>query len=175
MVFAVNADPSGNTTFDDFVRLAKASNITNPDIPSIGGGIVMMPKQMIAAAAAAAAEQSKSMSTGTVVGIVVGAAAAVLLSAVVLFCCCRRRRGRGSAAEMGSSGFMGYGASSYRSMNAPAPQAAAETHPDFEPLVPPGEKTSGANDFYNQPGAYDPPRPAPLGSQYSTAWDQQHK
>jgi len=68
---------------------------------------------------------------------------------------------------------MSYGAAKYRSLNAPAPVAAVDTHVEYESLVPPGEKLHGeANGSYSHGGAYDPP--PPLGGQYSTAWDQ-HK
>jgi hypothetical protein len=69
---------------------------------------------------------------------------------------------------------MGFGGPTYSSLNAPVPAAAVDTHIDYEPLVPPGEKHGEADEYYNPRGTYDPPPPPPpLGGQYSTAWDHQ--
>jgi plastocyanin len=38
MVASINAATTGNKTIDDFQKLANASGIKNPDIPSVGGG-----------------------------------------------------------------------------------------------------------------------------------------
>ena len=62
---------------------------------------------------------------------------------------------------------MGFGGPTYRSLNAPAPAAAVDTHIDYEPLW---EKRGEADEYYNP---RNPPPPPPLGGQYSTAWDHQ--
>jgi len=67
---------------------------------------------------------------------------------------------------------MGFGGASYRSISAPVPQAADETHLDsYQPFIPPGDKHGEASSYYDPQGPYG--QPAPLqGAQYSTAWDQ---
>jgi hypothetical protein len=178
MVGAINANPNSNKSFADFQRLAVTSNIDIPIIPefiaggvsSIYGSVVGSDGSYASTLSGGSATKGKSFAKGTLIGIIVGAVALVLLFALGLYCCCcRRRRSRAiSGSQAGGGGFMDYVPSNYRSLNAPAPAPAVDTHLDHEPLVPPGEKDEGG---YSKQGAYDPPQPVPLG-RYSTAWDQ---
>jgi len=176
MVGAINANPNSAKSFAAFLQLAVTSDIDIPILPEfITGGLSSIYgwggsySSTLSGGSATEPTKVKSLAKGALIGIIVGAAAFVLLSALSLyFCCCRKRGNRTiSGSQAGSGGFMGYGASNYVSVNAPAPAPAFDDH---EPLVPRIEK--GETGYSNQ-GAYDPPQPAPLG-QYSTAWDQ-HK
>jgi hypothetical protein len=161
MVFSINAPSNGTNTFAAFQLLAKTSNVTKAN-EALG-------------AASTKNTKLKSLAKTALIGIVAGAAVLLLLSLLICYCCCCRNRGnRGvSSSQVGGEGLMSYGAAKYRSLNAPAPVAAVDTHVEYEPLVPPGEKPHGeASESYSHEGAYDPP--PPLGGQYSTAWDQ-HK
>jgi hypothetical protein len=161
MVFSINAPSNGTNTFAAFQLLAKTSNITKAN-EALG-------------AASTKNTKLKSLAKTALIGIVAGAVVLLLLSLLLCYCCCCRNRGnRGvSSSQVDGGGLMGYGAAKYRSLNAPAPVAAVDTHVEYEPLVPPGEKPHGeASESYSHEGAYDPP--PPLGGQYSTAWDQ-HK
>jgi hypothetical protein len=177
MVGAINANPNSNKSFADFEKLAVTSNIDIPILPEfIAGGLSSTYgwggsySSTLSGGSATEAKTAKSLAKGALIGIIVGAGVCVLLLALGLyFCCCRKHGSRAiSGSKAGSGGFMGYGASNYLSVNAPAPAPAFDTHLDREPLVPPVEK--GETGYSNQ-GAYDPPQPVPLG-RYSTAWDQ---
>jgi hypothetical protein len=184
MVFSVNADPNGNATFADYQKLALASGITNPHIPPVRGGEIStfdVPEsgsdsydhKRLSGAATENAKSGSSSSKGAVIGASVGTASLVLLS-VLGFCYYRRRRGSSVVSGVEGGGnprFMAYAASSYRPMDTPAPGAAVEKHPDYEPLVTPDEKASAHENFYSYSGAYDPPQ-RPVEGQHSTAWDQ---
>jgi hypothetical protein len=125
------------------------------------------------AGASTTAQKVKTIAKGALIAIVVGAVSLLLLSVLLVYCCCCRRRNSRAAPERGDGGFMGYGASSYRPINSPAPGVSVGKNADYEPLVAPGEKIHAPNDDYHPSVAYDPPQPTSLG-QYSTAWDQ-HK
>jgi len=176
MVGSINANPTGNATFAQFEQLAMVSGVTNPVLPLfITGGFSSMygwPGTFSSRLSGGSTTTAKAtaLAKAALIGIIVGAVALVLFSALVLYCCCcRARRNKGVSARQGGGGFMGYGAPSYRSVNAPAPAPAVDL--DDEPLVPQGEKGNGA--YYNE-SAYNPQQPPSIGGQYSTAWDQ-HK
>jgi hypothetical protein len=69
---------------------------------------------------------------------------------------------------------MGYSATSYRPLDEPSPEAAADMHLDYQPLVLPSDRRGEPSNAYDSQGRYDPPPPPPppLAGQYSTAWDQ---
>jgi hypothetical protein len=177
MVGAINANPNSDKSFAAFLQLAVTSDIDIPILPEfIAGGLSSIYRwggsysSNLSGGSATEPTKAKSLAKGALTGIIVGATAFVLLPALGLyFCCCRQRGNRTiSGSQASSGGFVGYGASNYLLVNAPAPAPAFDTHLDHEPLVPPVEK--GETGYSNQ-GAYDPPQPVPLG-RYSTAWDQ---
>lgn len=169
MVFSINAAFEGNDTYENFRQLAISSNITDPaSAPPWGGtwGTSSGPQSL---AASTTISKAKTLAKGALIGIAVGAACLVLFSVLAVYCCCCRKRKSKAVSGAGGGGLMGYGASNYRSLNAPAPGT------DYEPLVLPDENSNVPHEsgLYSDSNAYDPRAPPQTG-QYSTAWDQ-HK
>jgi hypothetical protein len=158
MVFSINAPSSGANTFDGFLQLAKASNAT-----------------LRTNGASSTTSTSKSIARDALIGILVGAAVLVLLMVLGCEFLRRRRRTKGifGGKEEGA-GLMGYSATSYRPLDEPSPEAAADMHLDYQPLVLPSDRRGEPSNAYDSQGRYDPPPPPPppLAGQYSTAWDQ---
>src|SRR5882762_11528823 len=111
MVFGINAPMNGSNTFTAFQMLAKSSNAT------ASGGASTQTKSRV-----------RKIAKAALIAIIAGIGVLLLLSVLICYCCCCRRRGGSraiSGGQTGGKGFMGFGAAKYRSLNVPAPEAAA--------------------------------------------------
>jgi hypothetical protein len=152
MVFSINAPTSGNKTFEAFLNLAKANNGSNATGVLLGGSSVT-------------GDSAKKIAEGAMIAIIIGLAFLMLVSLLLCYCC---SRGGGRRGILGG-GFLGFGGTKYRPVDAPSPEAAVDTHLNYQPPVPKNGEASG---YYQD--TYDPTPPPPFEGQYSTAWDQ-HK
>lgn len=111
-------------------------------------------------------EQTQSFSKGAKIGIAVGASVLLimLVAAFILWCCIRNRRKH--SANISAA----YPDTSYQPLNAPAPDAAAEMHSEYNPQSVPRAPYNYQPYAPTQP--YD--LPPSLLAGYRTPYDKQY-
>ena len=114
---------SAITTINSTSGASGASNSSSSSGGSQAGGASA--QDVSSSSGSSGGSGSSGAKVGIIAGSIIGGLAALVLGALLIRCCVRT--GKGSPSAKGGYAFTAQG-SNYRSLNAPAPHAAAETH-----------------------------------------------